>query len=338
MTPRPLVSVVIPVRDEEANIGRCLAAVADQDYPLDRMEVIVVDGSSADRTVEAARAALTAFPDGRGRLLQNEVGTISRNLNAGLADAVGEVVCRVDAKSRIAPDYVRRCVEGLAADENRVVVGGAPVAVVPRDTRVDRAIARAYNNRWTTGLSRYKRGGESGPSDTVYLGTFAAARLREAGGWDPRLLVNEDFELNQRLGREGVVWFDGDLRVGHVHGSRRLRDLFARQRTLGRGKVRYWRLTGRGPQPRQWVLLGAPAGAAVTLVAWSLAGRRPVRRLAAGLLAGAAVLVVLEVGGADEPEADGPLGHAVGALACAAVGVGWLVGIAEDLLRPAPDR
>jgi glycosyltransferase involved in cell wall biosynthesis len=333
MNDLPLVSVVIPVREEEDTIAGCLGAVAAQDYPPDRLEVIVVDGSSTDRTLEVVAGSISAFPPGTVRVLQNEVGTISRNLNAALRAASGEVVCRVDAKSRIGRDYVRRCVTALTEDPARVVVGGAPVAILPRDTRTDRAIARAYNNRWTTGLSRYKRGGPSGPSDTVYLGAFRTERLRAAGGWDERLLVNEDFELNQRLAAEGVVWFDGDLRVGHVHGSRTLVDLFGRQRRLGHGKVRYWRLTGGRPRPRQWVLLAGPPVAAVGLVAWSLAGSRPGRRLLSGLSAGAAALVALEVVGADEPDAGGPLGHVAGALANVAVGSGWLVGIAEELAR-----
>ena len=64
------------------------------------------------------------------QLLQNEAGTIAANLNAGLAAASGQVVCRVDAKSRIPRGYVRRCVDGLAADRRRVAVGGSPVAVM----------------------------------------------------------------------------------------------------------------------------------------------------------------------------------------------------------------
>jgi len=332
MTEAPLVTVVVPVRNEEHNLAACLAAIAAQDHPADRLEVLVVDGQSSDRTTEVAAAAFLAHPRLQGRVVHNGPGTIARNLNAGLAEARGSIVCRVDAKSRLAPAHVRRCIEHLAADPQRVNVGGMPVAVVDQDTVSARAIARAYNNRWTTGLSRYKRGGTSGPSDTVYLGAFATDRLRAVGGWDERLLVNEDYELNQRLGAEGIVWFDADLVVGHVHGKATILDLFRRQRELGVGKVRFWRLTGRRPHPRQWVLLLTPALGAVGLLTWAARGRRPGVRLTLGALGATAVLAAAEAAGADDPPATGPVDHAAGTLACAAVGSGWLVGIAEGLL------
>ena len=44
----PFVSVLIPVRNEERYIERCLYAVAAQDYPRERLEVIVIDGMSSD--------------------------------------------------------------------------------------------------------------------------------------------------------------------------------------------------------------------------------------------------------------------------------------------------
>jgi len=54
----PLVTVLIPARDEEADIERCLRAVLAQDYPHDRIEVVLVDGGSVDRTMEVATGVL----------------------------------------------------------------------------------------------------------------------------------------------------------------------------------------------------------------------------------------------------------------------------------------
>ena len=47
---RPKVSVVVPMRNEEKHIDQCLSALASQDYPVEHMEILVVDGMSDDRS------------------------------------------------------------------------------------------------------------------------------------------------------------------------------------------------------------------------------------------------------------------------------------------------
>jgi chlorobactene glucosyltransferase len=66
--PAPLVSVLVPARDEEANIGPCLDSLRRQDYP--NYEILVLDDSSTDRTPELVARA--AAEDGRVTLLRGE--------------------------------------------------------------------------------------------------------------------------------------------------------------------------------------------------------------------------------------------------------------------------
>lgn len=58
----PRVGVVIPARDEEANIGRCLQSVVRQTYPASRLHLVVVDDHSADSTVAIAAAVAQEYP------------------------------------------------------------------------------------------------------------------------------------------------------------------------------------------------------------------------------------------------------------------------------------
>lgn len=64
----PLVSAVIPAKDEEAMLDACLSAVRSQDYP--NLEILIVDDRSQDRTLEIARRHEAA--DARVRVLQND--------------------------------------------------------------------------------------------------------------------------------------------------------------------------------------------------------------------------------------------------------------------------
>ena len=61
----PSVSVIVPCRNEEGYVGRCLDSIVGADYPKDRIEVLVVDGRSDDRT-SLEQAYIAAPGDGPG--------------------------------------------------------------------------------------------------------------------------------------------------------------------------------------------------------------------------------------------------------------------------------
>lgn len=324
MTGVPLVTVLIPARNEADDIERCLAAVVAQDHPLDRLEVIVVDGASDDGTGEIVRRALASVGLASLRVVTNPEGTTPTSLNAGLAQAQGEIICRVDARTVIEPHHVRTCADTLQARPEVAVVGGSQVAI-PRDRRaLAVGIARALNNRWSMGGSPYRRATESGPSDTVFLGAFRRADLEAVHGWDPRLGTNQDFDLNRRLGAHGVVWFDHTIPAGYLPRPD-LRRLWSQYRRFGMAKVRYWRLTGDRPQRRQWlVLAGLPVvglGALVAVVA--------APPLALVFLAGA---LAVEHAGTKGP-AGGPAARVAAVVAMALTSLGWWSGVVQAGLR-----
>src|SRR5262245_20273774 len=96
-----LVSVVIPACNEERWIEAGIASVANQDHPLELIEVIVVvDAASTDATDELAKHALARHSFARRQVVVGATRGTPANLNAALAIARGEVLCRVDARSR----------------------------------------------------------------------------------------------------------------------------------------------------------------------------------------------------------------------------------------------
>ncbi|NLF32783.1 MAG: glycosyltransferase [Planctomycetes bacterium] len=107
-----LVSVVLPARDEEANIRACLTSLLAQDYP--RMEIVVVDDRSSDRTASIVREIAAA--DGRVRLERVDClpdGWYGKThaLHVGVQRARGRWLLFTDADCRHDPNSVR---SGLA--------------------------------------------------------------------------------------------------------------------------------------------------------------------------------------------------------------------------------
>ncbi len=322
----PLVTVLIPARNEVEWMLECLDAVAEQDYPSSRLEVLVVDGGSTDGTAALVESRMRANPFASCEIVDNPAGSTPVGLNLGLARARGEVLCRVDARSRIPVDYVSTCVDVLLSRPEVAVVGGAQVAVARSPQARDLGIARALNNRWGMGGSRYRRGAASGPADTVYLGAFRTAQLRACGGWDERFATNQDFELNRRMSSVGMVWFESRLAVGYVPRAT-LAELFSQYRRFGSWKVRYWRSTDDRPQARQLLLLGTPLAAVLAIAAWLRLGRKG-RVLAA--TAAAASVVVFDRSGPSGPRG-GMVAHGYGVVASASVAAGWVTGVATEL-------
>ena len=197
MSDWPLVSIVIPIRNEAASIGALLETVLAQDYPADRLEVLVIDGDSSDDT----RAVVGAYAarDARIRLLANLKRIVPTALNVAIRAARGAIICRIDGHTEVAPDYVRIGVETLrrtGADN----VGGRMDAI--GGGWFGDAVADATSSRFGVG-AYFHFGTEEREVDTVYLGMWPRSVFERVGLFDEELVRNQDDEFNYRLRKAG---------------------------------------------------------------------------------------------------------------------------------------
>lgn len=197
----PFISIVIPCRNEERFIRRCLESVLGGDYPSERLEVIVADGLSDDGTRKIV--ADLQILDPRLRMVDNPKRTTPAALNRGIEAAKGEIVIRMDAHARIAPDYARKCVATLASSgaDN---VGGIMHTVPAQDGIVARALAAAISHPFGVGNSRF-RTHSSKPIwvDTVFGGCYRRDVFDRVGYFNEDLSRGQDMEFNLRLRRAG---------------------------------------------------------------------------------------------------------------------------------------
>ena len=121
----PTVSVLIPAYNEADVIAATLAAMLAQDYPKDRLQILVVSDCSDDGTDDIVRS----FADRGVELLrQTERGGKALGLNAAVKRARGEIVVFCDANARFAPDAVRSLVQNFADPSVGYVTGTLTVA------------------------------------------------------------------------------------------------------------------------------------------------------------------------------------------------------------------
>jgi glycosyltransferase involved in cell wall biosynthesis len=249
----PLVTVVVPARNEEQAIDACLRSIRAQDAT--NLEILVVDGASTDRTVEVVERHSREDP--RVRVIDNPDRIIPAGLNRALREARGDFLVRVDAHAAVPPEYVRLAVDRLRSGRWGGV-GGRKDGV--GTTMEGMAIARAMASPFGVGNSTYHYGTTAVPVDHIPFGAYPTHLARELGGWDERLVVNQDFEFDYRVRAAGFeLLFDPELRIAW-ESRQSLLELFRQYRRYGRGKVRVAALHPRSLAPRH---LAAPA-----LVAW----------------------------------------------------------------------
>ena len=194
------VSIIIPMRNEAAHVGRCLDSVLAQLDGPHEYEVLCVDGASTDRTAEIVGEY--ARRDERVRLLANPRKIVPCGMNLAIAQARGEVIVRLDGHAEYATDYIAKCLEVLertGADN----VGGYMRTVPSSDTPAGRAIAAATSSRFGVGGSHFRTGGGESEADTVPFGCFRRDVFDRFGGYDERLVRNQDMELNSRIRKGG---------------------------------------------------------------------------------------------------------------------------------------
>jgi succinoglycan biosynthesis protein ExoA len=260
---KPLVSVILPIRNEARFIRRGLEAVLGQDYPPDRLEVIVADGMSTDGTREIVESFQARHPN--VRLVDNPKGIVPTGLNAAIPLAQGEILVRVDGHCEIAPDYVRRCV-GHLRDEGIDGVGG-PLETVG-ETYLARVIAAAMSTPFGVGNSAFRTApGKTMLTDTVAFPAYTRAAVEKAGPFDEEMVRNQDDEYNYRLRKLGAkILLAADVRSRYYSRSS-LRSLWRQYLQYGYFKVRVLQKHTRQMRLRQFVPALFVAALVLSLVA-----------------------------------------------------------------------
>jgi glycosyltransferase involved in cell wall biosynthesis len=207
-TPRPGVSVVLPILNEERFLVDSITAILAQDY-AGALEVILALGPSKDRTNLIAQELAANHPN--VLLVDNPTGRTATGLNVAIERSQYSIICRIDGHAEIDPEYISHAVSVMQSTD-AVNVGGIMAAV--GQNPFERAVATAMRSPLGVGAARFHVGGKAGPADTVYLGVFQREKLREVGGYDERFTRAQDWELNFRLRQAGgIIWFDPELVV-----------------------------------------------------------------------------------------------------------------------------
>ena len=126
VTPCPVVSVVIPVRNEAENIGKLLNDLGDQEYPNENYEVIVVDDQSEDETVDIVNAIVEKTTSNvKLYSLQNPANISHKKaaITQAISKAKGEWIICTDGDCSVQPSWLKSYAQLMVDDNLQMITG-----------------------------------------------------------------------------------------------------------------------------------------------------------------------------------------------------------------------
>jgi GT2 family glycosyltransferase len=225
---RPLVSFIIPVKNDAQRLGRCLTSILANSYPRELIEIIVVDNDSADGSGRVAKECGAV-------VLHSPTGPVAELRNRGARAALGSVLAFADSDHEIDAHWIDTAVDILS--QRGIAATGAPCVSEPCANWVQ----VQYDGLRERLLSR---------KDVTWLGSgnMAISRVafQQVGGFNAELTACEDVDLCNRLLAAGHrIVADPALRSIHFGDPRTLKALFFGELWRGRDNLR---VTARGPK------------------------------------------------------------------------------------------
>jgi glycosyltransferase involved in cell wall biosynthesis len=220
----PDISVIVPVHNQEKYVGRCMRSLLSQDIERDLYEVILIDDGSTDRSAYAIdmfadEMRIVSLPTNRG---------LPAALNAGLQQARGSLVVRVDADDYVNARFLS--VLHLWLTENPGIDAVAcDYLLVDNDEEV--------------------LGRGNCEAEPIACGImFRLAHLQELGLYDEKFMVHEDLEFRYRFTRKySITRLPVPLYRYRRHETNMTNDLSRQERYLSMLREKYGEELQEGP-------------------------------------------------------------------------------------------
>jgi len=225
-------SLVIPALNEEKFLPHLLTSLARQ--TKQDFEVVVVDGSSQDRTVEAARAFHSKLP--MLKVIVSEKAGLPLQRNLGARATTGEWLVFIDADSRLLPYFIERIEWFIEKQQPGIFTSWfRPDSEVSGD-----ALFTLIANSFVEGSIYFHRPIAPGPLTAVRRDVFEMV-----GGYNEALTFGEDYDLTRKIAERGIplqilretlyelslrrVRRDGKLRFMRLYAKASLRVLLTKR-------------------------------------------------------------------------------------------------------------
>ncbi len=197
------VAVVIPCKNEEHYIEKCVRSILNSNYDIQLIDIYVCDGLSTDKTPDIVKRLSEEHQ--QVHLLINHAQTTPQGLNLGLKTATNDLKIILGAHSEVDPNFIAENVKAIQQDASIGCAGGIIKNVF--ENKTSEIIGAAMSSPFGVGNAHFRTGGKEGFVDTVAFGAYRKEIFDDIGYFDEELVRNQDDEFNFRLIKNGYKIF-----------------------------------------------------------------------------------------------------------------------------------
>ncbi len=220
------ISIIIPTRNEEKYISKLLDSLVKQDYPKNKMEILIFDGMSKDKTLSIIRNYKNKL---NIKIFKNKKIKQVYAFNDGIKKSKAKYFMIVGAHSRLDKNFVKESYETfkkIKREEPKLAGVGGFIENVYENV-ISRWVALLLSSPFSGGSSfRYSL--KPGFKKTVVFALYDKEIIKELGGFDEDFIVGQDFELNLRLNEKGYKLYYNP-RIKSYYYTRKSLGKFIRQ-------------------------------------------------------------------------------------------------------------
>jgi len=233
----PKISVVLPIRNEAEFIARTIKYLQEQDYPRDKLEILVVVGDSTDNTAEIVQQI--ASEDERVRYFHNQKNWSSSARNIGAKAATGEIITYIDGHTYIDNDQLLKSTARLMSENNVSVLSRPQFLDTPENTTFQKAVACARKSPLGHGLDSTIYSEQDMLVNPASAGASYKSEVFDTVGYfDESFDASEDYEFNYRISQAGYKAFTSLKLAVYYYPRNSFLTLFKQMVRYGRGRMR----------------------------------------------------------------------------------------------------
>ena len=196
-----IVSIAVVAYNETEFLPLLLEDIVSQDYPHNKIELLLIDSMSTDDTPEIMRKFKENSDFLVCKLLKNKKRVIPAGHNVAIDNFIGDALIRIDAHARIPFDFISKNVEALSGEE--VAVGGRRPCITGRSDYMGRLLLSAENSVFGSGFAPYRTSRKRLYSKSLFCGMYRREVFNTVGRFNEQLPRSEDNEMCYRIRKAG---------------------------------------------------------------------------------------------------------------------------------------
>ncbi len=228
------ISIAVVAYNEAATLPALLSDLEGQDYPHEKLEVLLIDSGSSDQTPEIMADFAQNHRDFAAvQLLNNPNKTLPYGCNVALEAYTGDAIVRIDAHASIPADFISKNVRLLESGE--MVCGGQRPNIIDDETPWKKTLLAAEQSMFGSSFAAYRSSQQRQAVSSIFHGMYRREVYDRVGPYDVRLARTEDNDMSYRIRQAGyTITYDPEI-ISYQHTRSSLKGMLRQKYLNG-----YW--------------------------------------------------------------------------------------------------